>query len=64
MLRYHNWGKELVQRGDTVTIIAASTIHNTDLTLLKNLGKQKTVATAYCIGILERQSIAATGCSE
>ena len=31
MLRYHNWGKELVKRGYEVTILAASTIHNTDI---------------------------------
>lgn len=38
MLRYHNWGKELVKRGYSVTIVAASTIHNTDIDIVERLG--------------------------
>ena len=50
MLRYHNWGKELVQRGDTVTIIAASTVHNTDIDIVEKLGKTED----SCDGVLYR----------
>lgn len=39
MLRYHNWGKELVKRGYSVTIVAASTIHNTDIDIVERIGK-------------------------
>ncbi|MBP5598288.1 MAG: glycosyltransferase family 4 protein [Pseudobutyrivibrio sp.] len=39
MLRYHNWGKELVKRGYEVTILAASTIHNTDIDIVDKIGK-------------------------
>ncbi len=39
MLRYHNWGRELVKRGYTVTIVAASTIHNTDIDIIERNGK-------------------------
>lgn len=39
MLRYHNWGKELVKRGYLVTIVAASTIHNTDIDIVEKNGK-------------------------
>lgn len=37
MLRYHNWGKLLVERGYTVTIVAASTVHNTDVDVTEEL---------------------------
>ena len=47
MLRYHNWGKELVKRGYSVTIIAASTIHNTDIDIVEKNGKTEDV----CDGI-------------
>lgn len=43
MLRYHNWGKELVKRGHTVTIVAASTIHNTDIDIIETIGKEEDV---------------------
>ena len=43
MLRYHNWGKELVRRGYSVTIIAASTIHNTDIDVIDSIGKNEDV---------------------
>lgn len=39
MLRYHNWGKELIKRGYNVTIIAASTIHNTNIDIIEQTGK-------------------------
>lgn len=39
MLRYHNWGKELNKRGYLVTIVAASTIHNTDIDIVEQNGK-------------------------
>ncbi len=39
MLRYHNWAKELVKRGYHVSIIAASTIHNTDIDIIEENGK-------------------------
>lgn len=39
MLRYHNWGKELVKRGYAVTIVAASTIHNTNIDIIEYYGK-------------------------
>lgn len=41
MLRYHNWGKELVKRGYSVTIVAASTIHNTDIDIVEKNGKKE-----------------------
>lgn len=43
MLRYHNWGKELVKRGYSVTIVAASTIHNTDIDIVDKNGKTEDV---------------------
>ncbi len=39
MLRYHNWGKILVKRGYSVTIVAASTIHNTNIDIVDQNGK-------------------------
>lgn len=50
MLRYHNWGKELVRRGYSVTIIAASTIHNTDIDIIESNGKSEDV----CDGVRYR----------
>lgn len=47
MLRYHNWGKELVKRGNDVTIIAASTLHNTNIDVAEETGKTET----ECCGI-------------
>ena len=47
MLRYHNWGKELVKRDYSVTIVAASTIHNTDIDIVEKNGKNEDV----CNGI-------------
>lgn len=45
MLRYHNWGKELVKRGYSVTIVSASVVHNTDVDLIELTGKsESTVA--------------------
>ena len=38
MYRHHNWGKELVKRGYDVTIVAASTVHNTDIDVIDELG--------------------------
>ena len=43
MLRYHNWGKELVKRGYSVTIVAASTIHNTDIDIIETNGKTEDI---------------------
>lgn len=39
MLRYHNWGKELVKRGYNVTILAASVVHNTDIDVIDKIKK-------------------------
>ncbi len=39
MLRHHNWGKELVKRGYEVTVISASTIHNTNINMIDQLGQ-------------------------
>lgn len=39
MLRHHNWGKLLVERGYDVTIIAASTVHNTSIDMIEQLGQ-------------------------
>ena len=47
MLRYHNWGKELVKRGYSVTIVAASTIHNTNIDIVERNGKIED----FCDGI-------------
>lgn len=42
MLRYHNWAKILVERGHEVTIIGASTVHNTAIDVVKELGEHIT----------------------
>lgn len=47
MLRYHNWGKELIKRGCRVTILAASTVHNTDIDVEKKIGSPEVI----CEGI-------------
>ena len=47
MLRYHNWGKELVKRGYSVTIVAASTIHNTNIDIVEQNKKREDI----CDGI-------------
>ena len=47
MLRYHNWGKELVKRGYHVTIVAASTVHNTNIDVTEKIGKTE----SECCGI-------------
>ena len=41
MLRYHNWAKELVHRGHSVSIISASTLHNTDYDYIDELGNNE-----------------------
>ena len=43
MLRYHNWGKELVKRGYSVSIVCASTLHNTNIDMIEKTGKEKSV---------------------
>jgi glycosyltransferase involved in cell wall biosynthesis len=35
MLRYHNWGKHLKNKGYMVTIVAASTVHNTEIDVIE-----------------------------
>lgn len=50
MLRYHNWGKELVDRGYKVTIVAASTVHNTDIDVTEEINSDNDV----CCGISYR----------
>lgn len=50
MLRYHNWGRELVKRGHSVIILAASTIHNTDIDIIEKNGREKDM----CDGIKYR----------
>lgn len=35
MLRYHNWGKYIQKRGFKVTIVAASTVHNTYIDVIE-----------------------------
>lgn len=47
MLRQHNWGKELVKRGYKVTIVAASTVHNTGIDMISELGS----STSVCDGV-------------
>lgn len=39
MLRYHNWGKELVNRGHRVTIIASDWVHNTKINIIQTIGR-------------------------
>ncbi|PWM98410.1 MAG: glycosyltransferase WbuB [Massilioclostridium sp.] len=44
MLRYHNWGKYIQEEGYDVTIVAASTVHNTDIDVVEKLtGKTEDV---------------------
>lgn len=47
MLRYHNWGKELVNRGYKVTIVSASTVHNTDIDVTEEINSDNDM----CCGI-------------
>lgn len=47
MLRYHNWGKELVDRDYKVTIVAASTVHNTNIDIIEEINAK----TDVCCGI-------------
>lgn len=47
MLRYHNWGKELVNRGYKVTIVSASTVHNTDIDVTEEIKSDNDI----CCGI-------------
>lgn len=47
MLRYHNWGKKLVERGYKVTIVAASTVHNTDVDVMEEIKSDSDI----CCGI-------------
>ncbi len=37
MLRYHNWGKELIKRGYKVTIITSNWVHNTDINVIDRI---------------------------
>jgi glycosyltransferase involved in cell wall biosynthesis len=48
MLRYHNWGEQLVDLGYSVTIFCASVVHNTNINLIKN-GEKYTVS--ECNGV-------------
>lgn len=48
MLRYHNWGKLLVERGYRVTIVSASTVHNTDIDVIEKIGSNQDI----CNGII------------
>ena len=50
MLRYHNWGKQLVDRGYLVTIVSASTVHNTDIDVMDEIKKDNDI----CCGIQYR----------
>ena len=44
MLRYHNWGKYIQDKGYEVTIVAASTVHNTNIDVVDELhGKTEDV---------------------
>ena len=68
MLRYHNWGKELVERGHRVTIVAASTVHNTDIDVIEEIGRDYAVvdvqsSTASAISISRRPAIRETASS-
>lgn len=47
MLRYHNWGKELVKHGYQVTIITSSIVHNTNLDVIDEISNN----THFCDGI-------------
>lgn len=38
MLRYHNWGKYIQNKGYHVTIVAAGTVHNTDIDVIEKIG--------------------------
>lgn len=42
MLRYHNWGKHLVDYGYKVIIICSSVVHNTDIDVIEKEGSQYT----------------------
>ena len=39
MLRYHNWGKELIKNDYSVRIVCASTVHNTNIDIIEETGK-------------------------
>ena len=66
MRRYHNWGKELVNRGNKVTIIAASALHNTNIDFIDELGSDHSVCNGidriknmllFCMGIRKYSSL-------
>ena len=41
MLRFHNWGKQLIKRGYNVSIVAASTVHNTSIDVIEKIGNDE-----------------------
>ena len=43
MLRYHNWGKELVKRGYNITIITSNWVHNTNIDVAKKINSNQDV---------------------
>lgn len=47
MLRYHNWGKRLVAKGYEITIVSASTVHNTDIDVIEEIKAEEDT----CCGI-------------
>lgn len=63
MLRYHNWGKELVNRDYGVTIVSASTVHNTDVDLIDILGKDNDVVDSISYKYLKTPKYSGNGIS-
>ena len=47
MLRYHNWGKQLIKRGYDVSIFTVNRVHNTDINVIDKLGSKESI----CEGI-------------
>lgn len=61
MRRYHNWGKELVSRGYKVTIIAASSLHNTNIDYVDLLGTDSSEFEGVKYQYIKTQSYSGNG---
>ncbi|EHI64997.1 glycosyltransferase family 4 protein [Streptococcus pseudoporcinus] len=61
MLRYHNWGKELAKRNYNVSIISASTVHNTAIDMIEQLGSDNDIVDSVKYRYLKTPKYAGNG---
>lgn len=61
MLRYHNWGKQLVERGYKVTIVSASTVHNTDIDVIEKINSDNDICCGISYKYLRTQRYSGNG---